>query len=521
MQVGNHPFLNFDDNSYVVNNHHVSGGITGKNIVWAFTSVDEANWHPLTWLSHMADAHLYGTNPRGHHLASVAIHILSALTLFLLLLRVTGALWQSAFVATLFALHPLNVESVAWIAERKNVLSTFFGFITLHFYVSYVAKQKTAPYIISFFFFVMALMAKPMLVTLPVVMLLLDFWPLDRYRVSNQQTGLRRHLGPVVILIAEKFPFLACSLCSALITIYAQQAGGAVADLAAVPFWLRIENALVAYSAYLGKTAWPCGLAIYYPFPSAIPLWQVAGSSCLLLTLSVAAIRSRLKRPYFAVGWFWFLITLVPVIGVIHVGDQSMADRYAYLPVIGLFIIAAWGVPDLTQGMKYRTWLLVLLAGMIISASTMLTQQQLGHWQDDLSLYRHTLQITTGNYVVHTNLGFALQTRGDLIGAVTEYRKALRINPRHAGAHNNLGTVFIITGDFDGAIMEFQEALRTDPNDTRVHNNLGHALVRKGLLDAAIHEFREALRINPDNVTAQSNLKDALVQKRMQDETRK
>jgi tetratricopeptide (TPR) repeat protein len=489
-QTGNYPFLGFDDDEYVTNNLHVTSGITGENIVWAFTSIDASNWHPVTWLSHMADVRFYGMNPRGHHLTNVVIHTISSLLLLLFLFRFTGSFWQSSFVAALFALHPLHVESVAWVAERKDVLSAFFWLLTLLLYSEYVSKKKSALYILSLFSFVLGLMAKPMLVTLPLVMLLMDFWPLDRYRhegqeqYGGQEQGLRRVSGMITAFIKEKIPFFILSFLSAVITIYAQNESGAVKSFDQIPFELRVENALIAYVKYIGKTLWPRDLAVFYPIPSTFPLWQVIGSLFVLLLISAATIWGVRRSPYLAAGWFWFLVTLVPVIGLIQVGGQSMADRYTYIPVIGLFIMVAWGVADLTRQVQHQKGVLALLAGVVIVASTILTWRQLGYWRDDISLFRHTLQVTTGNSFINYNLGVALAEKGDL----------------------------------DAAIREYQEALRVNPNFTEAHTNLGIALANKGNPDAAIREFREALRISPNEAKIRSDLELALSQKRMQNE---
>ena len=427
LQVGNHEFLNYDDEDYVTKNLHVASGITGTNIVWAFTSVEAANWHPITWLSHMADVQFFGMNPQGHHLTNVIIHSGSTLLLLLLLFRLTGALWPSTFVAALFALHPLHVESVAWIAERKDVLSALFWFLTLLIYAEYTVKRKPVLYVLALFSFVLGLMSKPMLVTLPVVMLLLDFWPLNRYEFGEREPGLRHVSVRVLALVKEKIPFFACSLLSGIITLYAQK--GAMSDLELISVPLRIENSLIAYVKYIGKTVWPSDLAMLYPHPQSIPLWQAICSLLILLLVSGAAIRAWRRYPYLAVGWFWFIVTLVPVIGLIQVGAQSMADRYTYIPLVGLFVMAAWGIRDLTQNLPYREGILALLAAAVISVSTALTWQQLGYWRDSVSLYRHTLDVTTDNVIIHDNLGITLARKGDLDAAIQEYRKAMRINP--------------------------------------------------------------------------------------------
>jgi tetratricopeptide (TPR) repeat protein len=556
IQAGSHQFLTLDDDVYVTNNPHVTSGITSENITWAFTAVDTetGNWHPITWLSHMADARFFGMNPRGPHLTNVVIHTVSSLILLLLLRRCTGSLWQSSFVAALFALHPLHVESVAWVAERKDVLSALFWFLTLIFYTEYVARQKRSLYLLTFFSFMLGLMCKPMLVTLPIIMLLMDFWPLDRYR--NEELGHGCKLsGRIKVLFKEKTIFFICSFLSGIVTIYAQHMGTAMSDLNEVPLGLRIANALISYIKYIEKTFWPHNLAVLYPLPSSIPLWQATISLLVLLLLSAAAICTWRRHPYLAVGWFWFLVALVPVIGLIQVGGQSMADRYSYIPLIGLFIMVAWGVPELTKGLQHQKGILALLACMVIIASAALTWQQLGYWRDSISLYKHTLKVTTSNYGIHTNLGLAFAGKGEFGEAIQEYQEAIRINPNDAKAHyamgiafankgeldatihnfqeairinpNDakvhyaLGLAFANKGEFDAAIQDFQEAIRINPNDANVHINLGAAFAGKGDLDAAIQEFQETIRINPDDTKAYTNLEIALVQKRMQDEARK
>jgi tetratricopeptide (TPR) repeat protein len=509
-QVGNHQFLNLDDNSYVTDNSHVASGLSGANIRWAFTSVEASNWHPLTWLSHMADVQLYGMNPRGHHLTSVAIHTAAALCLFLLLVRITGDLWPSAFVAALFALHPLHVESVAWVAERKDVLSALFCFLTLLAYVEYVARRKLWLYMLTLCLFALGLMSKPMLVTLPLIMLMLDYWPLGRREAERQEPrGLR--------LITEKIPFFACSVLSGLITIYAQQHGGAMAALTVIPLRLRSENALVAYVTYIGKTIWPGNLAAYYPFPVAIPLWQAAGSLAILLLVTMAVVRAG-RRRFLLVGWLWFLVTLLPVIGLIHVGAQAMADRYTYIPAIGLFIMAAWGAPELLHGLapQQRRGILAALGCAVIIAAATLTWQQLGYWRDNITLYRHTLAVTSGNNLIHNNLGIALQEAGKLDEAIPEFREAIRINPDHMPTHYNLAITYQAKGDFKAAIREYLAALRLNPAFADTHNNLGIALALNGDVELAIKEFREALRLNPADTRARDNLEFNLARRRME-----
>lgn len=482
VQVGNHEFLSYDDDVYVTGNPHVASGITGKNIIWAFTSVGErtGNWHPVTWLSHMTDVQFYGMNPGGHHITNVVIHTLSSLFLLLLLFRFTGSLMQSAFVAAMFALHPMHVESVAWVAERKDVLSAFFWFLTLIFYCEYVSKLKPALFILSLFCFVLGLMSKPMLVTLPMIMLLMDFWPLNRYQPEEREQG-HRLLKRVTTLVVEKIPFFAFSLLSGIVAIYAQHNVGATTSLYSLHFMLRMENALISYVKYIYKTLWPHDLAILYPMSKSFQLWQVIGSLIILFLVSVTVIRAGRRFPYLLVGWFWFLITLVPVIGLIQVGSQSMADRYSYIPSIGLFVMAAWGIADLARGFKYPKGILTLLAGAVIVASAVLTWQQLGYWRDNVSLYRHTLQVTTGNLTINYMLGKALAQKGDQDGAIRQFQEALKTNPYDTKTHGSLGIAFADKGDLDAAIRQFQEVLRINPDDTKSQTNLGKALALKRL----------------------------------------
>ena len=470
--VGNHQFLNLDDNLYVTENLHVSSGITWNNIVWAFTSVGEstANWHPITWLSHMADAQIFGMNPRGHHLTNVVIHTLSSLLLLILLFRISGSLWQSSFVAALFALHPLHVESVAWVAERKDVLSAFFMFLTLIFYSNYVVNRKPVQYLLTLFSFILGLMSKPMLVTLPIVMLLMDFWPLNRYSPKEQESV--RHPfsdtnSPLISLLKEKIPFFACSLFSAVITICAQRTGGAMSNLDVLPLGLRIENAIAAYGKYIAQTFWPHDLAILYPFKISLQLWQTLCLLFILFLVSAIAIWFRRQYPYYLVGWFWFIITLVPVIGLIQVGAQSLADRYMYIPQTGLFIMIAWGVSELTKSLMHRVEILSLLSAAVIMITTILTWQQLSYWKDNITLYSHALNVTSGHPLIHNNLGNALAEQGNMYEGIRECKQALRKMPQFSDAHASLGKYYFAIGDIDTAIKECTIAIEIDPNNVK------------------------------------------------------
>jgi len=495
-QVGNHEFLNYDDNVYVTENSHVVSGLTAANAGWAFTSFHGANWHPVTWLSHMADVQLFGMNPRGHHLTNVFIHAAASVLLLLFLFRVTGGLWQSAFAAALFALHPLHVESVAWVAERKDVLSGFFGILTLLLYASYAVKRTAMRYALALASFALGLMSKPMLVSLPVILLLLDFWPLQRLRFGDSEHGSGDG-APFPVLLKEKVPFFVCALVSAILTMIAQQKGGAIRSFEAVPLADRIGNALVSYVSYLVKTVWPHDLAVFYPFPASLPIWQVTAASLTLLFFSAVVVRAARQRPYLLLGWFWFLITLAPVIGIIQVGGQAMADRYSYLPLVGLFIMAAWEAPRIVAKIPCRRALLAVTAVALLAASAVQTWRQTGFWQDNFTLYRHAVRVTAGNDLAHYNLGFALDEKGDLDGAIGEYREAIAINPRNVGARNNLGFALDRKGDLDGAIREYREALAVSPRSFAAHYNLGLVFDELKESDRAMEEFRAAVSINP------------------------
>jgi tetratricopeptide (TPR) repeat protein len=460
----------------------------------------------------MLDVEIFGSSPSGHHLTNVFIHMASTLLLFLLLEKITTAPWQSLFVAALFALHPLHVESVAWVAERKDVLSGLFWFLTLLFYARYVKHRRVKFYLLTLLFFVAGLLTKPILVTLPVVMFLLDYWPFNRF--PREQVERRGTMGSTLrSLVKEKIPFVFLSALSAVITIYAQDKGGAMKSLESTPFTLRIENAVIAYAKYLGKTIWPQDLAILYPFPSSLPLSQILASSLLLILVSTVTVHYRRRYPYLLIGWFWFFVTLVPVIGLVQVGGQSIADRYTYIPLIGLFIMGSWGVPDLMQGWRCRPAILGMLAGVVISALTATTWQQLGYWKDNISLYQHTLQVTTGNYLILNNYGIALADGGRFDEAILQYQEALRAWPKSATAHVNLGAALAHQGKFAEAIGHYCEALKLIPDYALAHGNTGRALAHLGRIDEAIAHYEEALKIDPSLADVHLNLGILLVKK--------
>ncbi|ACH38134.1 TPR domain protein [Citrifermentans bemidjiense Bem] len=493
-------FINFDDPGYVTKNPVVQQGLSAAGISWAFTATAMSNWHPLTWLSHMLDVQLFGLHPAGHHLMNVVIHAAAALLLFLFLVRTVGGVWLGFSVAALFALHPLHVESVAWVAERKDVLSCLLMLVSLHFWVSYVKRPGPRPYLGALLAFVAGLMAKPMLVTLPVVLLLLDYWPFRRLfsEVDAGGAGVgSARATPLFVLMKEKIPFFLFSALSSIITIYGQQHGGAMATLAKAPIYLRVENSLVAYAKYLGLMLWPRGLAILYPFPQSVPLWQPAAAVLILAVLTAAVFILRRRYPYLVTGWLWYLVTLLPVIGLIQVGGQSTADRYTYIPLIGIFLAICCLVADLTKGWHAQRTFLFAVGAVSLTALTTVTIRQLDYWKDSIAICRHALAVTHDNYLITNNYGIALDARGDLAGAYRQFQETLRINPRSTIAYSNLGALSIRWGQYENGLMYYDKALGITPNSAVALEGMGKALAGLGRGEEAITKFRQALAVDP------------------------
>ena len=516
-QVGNYEFVNLDDDMYITENSHIQEGLSRESAAWAFTTTRLANWHPVTWLSHMLDFQLYGLNPRGHHLTNVFFHLVNTLLLFLVLKWMTGALWRSGFVAALFALHPLHVESVAWVAERKDVLSTLFWMLTLWAYLRYVQRPDLKRYLLTLLFFALGLMAKPMLVTLPCVLLLLDYWPLERIQLG--QAAISRTVpGPPAIiadtprkqafrLLFEKIPLFFLAVVSSVVTFLVQKGGGAVGALEAYPVRIRVANTLFSYVKYMVKTIWPSNLAVFYPHPGqSLPIWQAALAGLLLVVVSAVVIRAGRRYPYLPVGWLWYVGTLVPVIGLIQSGDQGMADRYTYIPLIGLFIIISWSVSEFGTNWRHRRIVFALTASTLLLALSVCTLLQIRYWKNDITLFTHALKVTEENFVAHNNLGAALARQGKLKDAISHFMEALRISPHYERAHFNLGLARDKQGEIDEAIVHFSEALQIKPDYPEAHNGLGVALARQGRLEEAIAHFRAALQLQPDNGMARANL---------------
>ena len=546
-------FVNYDDNVYVTENLQVQAGLTWESLAWAFGKFhgEQTYWHPLTWVSHMLDCRLYGLQPWGHHLTSVLWHAVNTLLVFLVFKRLTGAVWRCAVLAALFALHPLQVDTVAWVTERKNLLSTSFFLLTVWAYARYAElhspKSKVQSpksevgshvpqttdhatrftihisrftfhagtfYLLSLLFFALGLMCKPAVVTLPFVLLLLDYWPLRRFPPAASKPGW----AALALLVWEKAPLFLLAAASSGITLAAHHALGMFAAGSELPWDIRIENALISYCRYLGKVCYPLRLCVLYPHPQEWPLLSVLLASLLLLGVSVLAATQWKRRPYLAVGWLWFLGTLVPVIGLVQVGAQAMADRFMYVPLIGLLLLLIWGMHDLTSRWRHQTVALTAAGAAAAVACLVLTRSQVAYWKDSESLFRHAIAITENNHLAHNNLGLALANKGLFDQAVAQYRESLKLKPDYPEAHNNLGITLAQEGLFDEATGQFQQALKLKPGLAEALNNLGLALARQGRLDEAIDQFQEALKLNPGFARALYNLGNALLRKGQKDE---
>lgn len=488
-------FVNFDDGLYVTGNRHVQKGLTWDGVLWAWQANVASNWHPLTMLSHMLDCELYGLNPRGHHLTNLLLHLANVWLLFEVLRRMTGRAGPSAFVAALFGIHPTHVESVAWIAERKDVLSGLFFLLTLGAYHRWVRDRTPRRSALVVLLFACGLLSKPMLVTLPCVLLLLDVWPLGRLRCEEMRSVRQLWQGLRPLLI-EKIPLFVLSIASSAVTVYAQQ--GSLATLEAVSPGRRLGNALVSYATYLGKSFWPTKLAVFYPLPAAVPLPAAIAAGALLLAITVLVVWRLRRAPFLAVGWLWFLGMLVPVIGLVQVGRQAMADRYTYLPSIGLFLAVAWGVTELL-GAETRRRRAALAGGAlaVIGALSIAAHAQTGTWKDSLTLFRHALAVTENNYVAHLNVAVALSARGDQQGALHHYRELLRIQPNLAEAHAALGSALRRWGRTAEALPYLRRAVRLKPERARFHHSLAVALEEMGRKDEAMVELRQAIELSP------------------------
>ncbi len=554
-QVYRYDFVNYDDPKYVSENPVVLGGVTFAGAAWAFTTGEMGNWHPLTWLSHMLDVQLFGAHPGAPHLVNVALHLMNTLLLFLVLRRTTRAAGPSLVVAALFGVHPLHVESVAWIAERKDVLSTFGWFLTLWAYSRYVEARSSGWYAASLACLALGLMAKPMLVTLPFVLLLLDYWPLGRLAWGAAHASAparavpdgaraardRRHrmpprratqpksrdaaatwapaLRPLGALVWEKVPFLALALIASALAYAMQRRSGATDQAGQIPFAIRLANALVAYVTYLAKALWPADLAVLYPYNLALPAWQPIAAALILAAMSALVLVAARRHPYALVGWLWYLGTLVPVIGLVQIGSQALADRYTYVPLVGIFVILAWGGRELATRVAIPAQATAALAVAVVAIYAAVAWRQVQFWQNSAALFSRAVQVTRDNCIAHNNLGIALAWEGKIDAAAAEYREALRIKPDYADAHANLGRALARQSRREDAVVQYRAALAetaaaADPHSRdlawALHGDLGRALAELGRRDDALAELGEAVRLRPDSIEAHTNLGNAL-----------
>ncbi len=531
-------FINFDDPVYVTENAHLQSGISAEGIGWAFSTTYAEFWHPLTWLSLLLDYQLYGLNAGGYHVTNVILHILSTLLLFWLFNRMTGAIWKSAFVAALFALHPLRVESVAWIAERKDVLSMFFGMLTICLYVYYTEKTNIKRYLLVLFSFVCALMSKSMVVTLPVLMILLDYWPLGRFQpgkitnnpasvtqvhakkkkhktekkeltekastVKNRKLPETKIVGIIPLWqLWEKTPFFILSAVFSVVTIYAQRPMFTDEH----PVAARLANAPVSVVRYLGNTFWPHDLAMFYPFSDKLSPWLVWGSTLLIILISFAVIIAWKKLPFLFVGWSWYFITLIPVIGIIRSTSHSMHDCYTYLPSIGPAIMLAWGIPLLFSNEESYKNIIFPVSIAVLAVLSVITWHQCSYWKNDISIFGHTVQVTKNNSMFHNNLGTALFYQGRVLESLDQYKEAIRIAPHDFGAYSNRGSVYARLGQYQNAIEDFNKAINLKPSkDTEVYyNSRGDVYLKTGQYQLATDDFNKAISLNPDYTDAYIN----------------
>ena len=525
--VRDYGYIDYDDLGYVAENVQVQRGITADGLAWACTTGTMSNWHPLTWLSHMLDCQLFGhDHPGRHHLTNLLLHVLNALLLFAVLQMMTAAFWRPLLVAAVFALHPLHVESVAWIAERKDVLSTMFWLLSMLSYVVYARRRTWRWYTLAAALLFLGLLAKPMLVTAPCLFLLLDYWPLERvaWAAAAGRTAPRPGAAPPARpdaglapgrLVLEKLPMVAIVAASSVVTYLIQDASGAIGN---VPLWHRLANAAVSYVRYIDKTLWPVRLAVFYPNEVGMwNRWQVIGAAAVLLAITGLVILLRRKR-YLVVGWLWYLGTLVPVIGLVQVGRQALADRYMYMPMTGLLIMIVWGAGDLCQRSALGRKLGPLAAAAVIAACLWLTPLQVATWKDNITLYSHALAVTQRNHVVHVFLGRVLDQEGRTEEAIRHFRTALRIAPGSANAHNDLGVALQAQGHLQEALAHYRRALAIEPDLVTAHNNIGLMLHAQGRAEEAIEHFRQALKAKPDDAESHLNLAYVLAQNQQPEE---
>jgi Tfp pilus assembly protein PilF len=510
-QVNQYDFINYDDNVYVTENSHIQSGITLDGFLWAFSTRYVDLWNPLVWLSFMFDYQLHGLNAGGYHLTNLILHVMSALLLFWLFNRMTGAIWKSAFVAALFALHPLHVESVAWIAERKDVLSAFFWMLTLCLYVYYTEKPVIKRYLPVLLCFACALMSKPMVVTLPIVMILLDYWPLDRLQSNKKKLSEPRIAGIIPLWqLWEKIPFFILSVVIVIITLYNPGNPDILDNPGSklIPFISRLTNAPVSFVTYLEKTFWPHDMAIFYPFPSQIPAWQVTGAYLLIIVISVAVIVMIKRRPCLFTGWMWFAITIAPVIGIIQVSistPYAMADRYHYLPSIGLAVMLAWGIPSLIKSEAIRKKFLFPAGILFLAILSFLSWNQCGYWQNSITLFDHTLKVTDNNWLAYYSRGDAYYILGNYRQAIEDYGRAIEIIPNYAKVYYSRGDAYYVLGNYRQAVEDYGRVIEIKPGYADAYANRGDAYKGLGNYRQAVEDYGRAIEIKPDSVAAYNN----------------
>jgi len=543
-RIAGNDFINFDDIPYITGNNHVQSGLNSESIKWAFTTIVEGNWHPLTMISHMLDWSLFGANATGHHLVSLLLHIGSVIFLFLFLNKTTNSIWPSAFAAAFFALHPLRVESVAWASERKDVLSMFFGMACFYTYALYVENSRLSRYFLCLTLFALSLMSKPMLVTLPFLLILLDYWPLNRLgsrkiatspadtvavspikgrkKTNLKKESLKKNISQVrgpklpetriagiipLWQIREKVPFFCLTIISCVIALWAQNKGGAVASSDIFPFFARLANAIVCYASYLVKIFWPVDLALFYPYEHSISLWKVLISGIIIISITLAVLYYTQKLPFLFVGWFWYLGSFIPVIGLVQVGTQSMADRYTYLPFIGIAVMLAWGVPLLFPRCEWRKKILLPAAITLLIFMAVITWYQCGYWRDSVTIFNHTLNVTKNNNLMHNNLGTTLFDQGKFQESIDQYNESIRVAPDDFDAYYNRGSVYYRLGQFKLALEDFSKAISLKPTKdvNMFYNNRGAAYLKLGKYQLAIEDFNKSIALKPDDADAYNN----------------
>jgi protein O-mannosyl-transferase len=503
-RITGNDFINFDDDYYITENSHIQSGINAGSIKWAFVSIAVSNWHPLTWISHMLDWRLFGANASGHHFVNLLLHIGAVIFLFLFLNKTTTNIWPAAFAAAFFALHPLRVESVAWVSERKDVLSMFFGMACLYIYAFYAGHSKLSRYLLCLILFALALMSKPMLVSLPFVLMLLDYWPLGRWQKALS-VSMESRYQLAFRLLWEKVPFLLLTITSIVLTLWAQAKGNSIISIERLNFSERLSNAIVSYMAYLGKIFWPADLVVFYPYEVALPLWKVLISAFTLMATTIVALSYIRKLPFLFVGWFWYLGTLIPVIGLVQVGKQSMADRYTYLPSIGIAVILAWLTPYLFRKAEIHEKLLFSTAITVLCLLGFLTWMQCGYWKNSATLFSHAIRMTKDNYLAHNNLGVAQSAKGMIEEAIGNFDEAIRIRPDYTDAYYNRGIDYHILGRYRRAVEDYNKAILIKPDYTAAYYNRGIAYNNLGYYQRAIEDYEKAIRIKPDYAEAYNN----------------